>query len=90
MCADLGVDPTDIVLLAISHELASKRMCEISKEGWLEGWTRNGCFDAASMKNIVATLRAKLKEDNAYFKTIYKYSFQLSLDENQRSLRTSF
>lgn len=84
-CADLEVDPTDVVLLVVSYHLKSKRMCEITKEGWLQGWRELRCDSLDLMKQIIPQLRDELKKDD-FFKEIYRFSFSLSLDENQRSL----
>lgn len=42
MCEDMGVDPEDVVLLAIAYELKSPRMGEWPKQGWLDGWKSLG------------------------------------------------
>jgi DCN1-like protein 1/2 len=39
LCNDLKVDPTDIVMLVLSYRLGSTRMCELTRRGWMEGWT---------------------------------------------------
>ncbi len=41
-CEDLGVDPSDVVMLVISYHCSAKTMCEYSKEefsgGMLKVW----------------------------------------------------
>ncbi|CAK5272020.1 unnamed protein product, partial [Mycena citricolor] len=58
LCADLGVDPEDVVLLAVAYELKSPRVGEWNRAGWTEGWKNLGqvwrllfCF--TSMLNIL-------------------------------------
>ncbi|KAF8154226.1 hypothetical protein B0H34DRAFT_82003 [Crassisporium funariophilum] len=43
LCEDLGVNPEDVVLLAIAYELKSPRVGEWTKQGWLDGWKNIGC-----------------------------------------------
>jgi DCN1-like protein 1/2 len=42
LCADLDVDPTDIVTLVLAYHLKCERMCEFNRQGWIEGWTELG------------------------------------------------
>lgn len=42
LCEDLGVDPEDVVLLAVAWELKSPRMGEWTRKGWLDGWKTIG------------------------------------------------
>ena len=37
-CADLEVNPEDVVLLAIAYELKSPGIGQWTKQGWMEGW----------------------------------------------------
>ena len=43
LCEDLGVDPEDVVLLAVAYELKSPRMAEWTRKGWIEGWKNVKC-----------------------------------------------
>jgi DCN1-like protein 1/2 len=38
LCSDLGVDPEDVVLLAIACELKSPCVGRWRKSGWIQGW----------------------------------------------------
>lgn len=42
LCEDLGVNPEDVVLLAVAYNLKSPRMGEWSRKGWLDGWKALG------------------------------------------------
>jgi DCN1-like protein 1/2 len=42
LCEDLGVDPEDVVMLAIAYELKSPRMGLWSRQGWVDGWKKLG------------------------------------------------
>lgn len=43
LCADLSVDPEDVVLLAVAWELKSPRLGEWTRKGWVDGWKAIGC-----------------------------------------------
>ncbi|KAJ7153402.1 hypothetical protein C8R43DRAFT_444749 [Mycena crocata] len=45
LCEDLGVNPEDVVLLAVAYELKSPRVGEWNRPGWLEGWKSIGHED---------------------------------------------
>lgn len=38
LCSDLGVDPEDVILLAIACELKSPCVGRWKKTGWIQGW----------------------------------------------------
>ncbi len=42
LCADLAVDPEDVVLLAVAYELKSPGMAEWTRQGWIDGWKSLG------------------------------------------------
>ncbi|KAF9339622.1 hypothetical protein BGZ91_005294 [Linnemannia elongata] len=84
-CAALDVDPTDVVMLVMAYHLKAENMCEFTRAGFIEGWTKLRCDTIEKMKNAVETMRQELKDD-ATFKEIYYFSFNFGLGENQKSL----
>jgi DCN1-like protein 1/2 len=84
-CEALDVDPTDVVMLVMAYHLKSENMCEFSRTGFIEGWTKLRCDTIEKMKNAIETMRQELKDDAA-FKEIYYFSFSFGLGENQKSL----
>lgn len=42
LCGDLGVDPEDVVLLAVACELQSPSVGRWKKTGWVQGWRALG------------------------------------------------
>ncbi|KAG0289009.1 hypothetical protein BGZ96_007321 [Linnemannia gamsii] len=84
-CAALDVDPTDVVMLVMAYHLKAENMCEFTRTGFIEGWTKLRCDTIEKMKDGVETMRQELKEDAA-FKEIYYFSFSFGLSENQKSL----
>ncbi|KAJ7123697.1 Cullin binding-domain-containing protein [Mycena epipterygia] len=86
LCADLGVDPEDVVLLAVACELKSPRVGEWNRAGWLEGWKSIGCDTLPTMKSALTRLRTRLGSDAAYFTKVYNHTFEFARQEGQRSI----
>ncbi|CAK5271345.1 unnamed protein product, partial [Mycena citricolor] len=86
LCADLGVDPEDVVLLAVAYELKSPRVGEWNRAGWTEGWKNLGCDSLSAMKASLPKLKAKLAQDAAYFQKVYNHTFDFAKSEGQRSI----
>jgi len=85
-CADLDVNPEDVVLLAIAYELKSPGIGQWTKQGWMEGWRNIGADSISEMKNALARLREQLGSDSFYFEKVYKYTFDFARNEGQRSV----
>ncbi|KAF8214675.1 Cullin binding-domain-containing protein [Mycena galopus ATCC 62051] len=86
LCQDLGVDPEDVVLLAVAFELKSMNVGEWNRAGWLEGWKNIGCDSTAAMKTALPRLRTKLGQDSAYFQKVYNHTFEFAKAQGQRSI----
>ncbi|KAJ7703954.1 defective in Cullin neddylation protein 1 [Mycena rosella] len=86
LCQDLGVDPEDVVLLAVAYELKSPRVGEWNRAGWLEGWKNIGCDALPTMTAALGRLRTKLGSDAAYFTKVYNHTFEFARTEGQRSI----
>jgi len=85
-CADLEVNPEDVVLLAIAYELKSPGIGHWTKQGWMEGWRYIGADSISEMKNALGRLRGQLGSDSNYFEQVYKYTFDFARNEGQRSV----
>jgi len=88
LCADLDVDPEDVVLLAVAFELKAPGVGEFTRAGWKEGWKNLGIDSIAGMKNVLPRLRRNLGSDFKYFKKVYLFTFDFARTEGQRSLAT--
>ena len=86
LCEDLEVDPEDVVLLAVAYELKSPRVGEWSRRGWVDGWKSLSCDSVTSMRTCLQKLRDRLSSDQAYFKSVYNYTFDFARTQGQRSL----
>ncbi|KAI0258734.1 Cullin binding-domain-containing protein [Gloeopeniophorella convolvens] len=86
LCSDLGVDPEDVVLLAVACELQSPSVGHWGKTGWIQGWRALGVDSLNGMKSALPRLRTKLGSDFDYFHRVYVYTFEFARSEGQRSL----
>ncbi|KAH8988344.1 Cullin binding-domain-containing protein [Lactarius akahatsu] len=86
LCKDLGVDPEDVVLLAVACELQSPSVGRWRKTGWVQGWRGLGVESFEGMKGTIPRLRKRLGSDPVYFRRVYLYTFEFARAEGQRSL----
>ncbi|KAJ6626013.1 defective in Cullin neddylation protein 1 [Mycena sp. CBHHK59/15] len=86
LCSDLGVDPEDVVLLAVACELKSPRVGEWGRAGWNEGWKALGCDTLPAMRAALGRLRTRLGSEPAYFQRVYNHTFEFAKAEGQRSI----
>lgn len=85
-CEDLGVDPADVILLALAYELQSPRMGEWPRKGWVDGLKSLGVDSISGIQDVLPSLRSKLTSNPKYFEKVYQHTFQFGLSEGQRSL----
>ncbi|KAF8153578.1 hypothetical protein K438DRAFT_1622814 [Mycena galopus ATCC 62051] len=86
LCQDLGVDPEDVVLLAVAFQFKSMNIGEWNRAGWLEGWKSIGCACHPAMKTALPRLRTKFGQDSAYFQKVYNHTFEFAKAQGQRSI----
>jgi len=84
-CADLAVDPTDVVLLPLAMHLSAERMCEFTRSGFVSGWTKLRGDTIEKQRAILPQIRTEL-DDPKRFKEIYSFTFKFGLSDNQKSL----
>jgi DCN1-like protein 1/2 len=105
-CIDLGIDPTDVVMLVICWYMNAQKMCEFTREEWMKGWKELGCVwlvtvfvpmfmlyrcdSVDALKLRLPELRRRLKSDEDLFHQVYNYSFQFSRDEPSQKSLCAF
>lgn len=87
LCEDLGVDPEDVVLLAVAYELKAPGVGIFTRDGWRNGWRSLGVDSVSGMRSALTRLRKTLASDFSYFRKVYLYTFDFARSEGQRSLR---
>jgi DCN1-like protein 1/2 len=83
---DLGLQLEDPVVLAIAYHLQAPSVGHFIKDQFITGWLNLQADSLSTMKTAVAGMDHKLKEDDAYFANVYKYTFVFNLQEGQRIL----
>ena len=86
-CQDLGVDPTEFVVLVLAWKFNASQMCRFTKKEFLDG-----CKEVRA--DSIKGLQSKLPEledevvDTEKFKDLYRFTFKFGLDveDGQRAL----
>ena len=77
LCADLGVDPTDPVMLMIAWQMRCEQMCVFTRQEWTQGMTEMGCDTIEGLKGAFPQLKAMLEDDDA-FRDYYVFCFKFA------------
>ncbi len=86
-CIDLGVDPTEFVVLLVAWKFEASQMCRFTREEFLNGCQRLRAYDAKSLKERLPELVLEVRRPKL-FKELYNFTFTFGLDHAtaQRSL----
>uniref|UniRef100_A0A0B6YU73 Defective in cullin neddylation protein n=1 Tax=Arion vulgaris TaxID=1028688 RepID=A0A0B6YU73_9EUPU len=84
-CEDIGVEPENIVMLALAFKLNAKNMGFFTFDEWMKGMTELQCDTIEKLQNRLDYLRALLN-DPPLFKNIYRFAFDFARDKDQRSM----
>jgi len=84
-CEDLGVDPSDIVMLVLSYHLNAQTMCEYTHDEFVNGLAKLGLDSIRKIKDKLPRMRAELEDPNS-FREIYAYAFLFSREKGQKSV----
>jgi len=76
-CTDLGVDPSDPILLVIAWQMRAKTMCVFTLEEWTRGFVAMGVETVEALRGEFVKLRALL-EDTDNFREFYSWCFDFS------------
>uniref|UniRef100_A0A7S0IWR0 Defective in cullin neddylation protein n=1 Tax=Calcidiscus leptoporus TaxID=127549 RepID=A0A7S0IWR0_9EUKA len=74
LCAELDVDPTDVVMLMIAWKMKAATMCVFTREEWVRGMTAMGVDSVDKLKEHFSALHEQLKSTPA-FKDFYCFCF---------------
>ncbi|XP_077373481.1 DCN1-like protein 5 isoform X2 [Festucalex cinctus] len=85
-CEDVGVAPDDVVMLVLAWRLGAANMGFFTKDEWLRGMTTLKCDSTTGLRGKLVSLRAQLNDDDAVFKSVYRYSFDFARDKDQRNV----
>jgi DCN1-like protein 1/2 len=76
-CTDLGVDPSDPIMLIICWQMRAKTMCVFTLEEWTRGFVAMGVESVQALSGEFVKLRALL-EDTESFREYYSWCFDFS------------
>jgi len=79
LCADLGVDPTDPIMLLIAWQMRCEQMCVFTRQEWTTGMTQMGVDSIDALKDAFPQLKAVLDDDDA-FRDYYTFCFKFAKD----------
>ncbi|KAL1628616.1 Scaffold-type E3 ligase [Neofusicoccum ribis] len=86
--ADLDVPLDDITSLAILELVQAPTMGEITRKGFVDGWTARGVDSIDKQKTAVSQLRASLSDSSsrAVMKRVYKHTFVVAKPPGQKAI----
>ena len=89
-CEDLGVSPTDFVVLVLAWKFQASEMCRFTREEFMNGCQKLKAIDAKGLKKRFPDLIKETNESDKSFKELYQFTFTFGLDHGsgQRSLPT--
>ena len=87
-CQDLGVDPTEFVVLVLAWKFNASQMCRFTRKEFFEGFKALKVDSIRSLQNIFPELESEVTNDVEKFKDLYRFTFKFGLDveEGQRAL----
>lgn len=85
-CADLEVEPADVVMLVIAYYMNAATMGEFTKEEFSSGLLKLNCDSVEKLKKKLPELRAELSNEER-FKDIYNYAYMFSREKGQKCVQ---
>ena len=77
LCSDLGIEPTDPLMLMIAWQMKCEQMCVFTRQEWNQGCTEMGVEDIESFKSAFPMLKQLLDDDDA-FRDYYVFCFKFA------------
>ncbi|OCK78399.1 hypothetical protein K432DRAFT_383913, partial [Lepidopterella palustris CBS 459.81] len=84
---DIAVEIEDIGMLAVSEIIQTPSMGEMTREGFVEGWTTQNCDTLDKQKAHMRALLKALPTSKDTFSKIYKYTYQMARTGNQKAVQ---
>ncbi|KAI9749845.1 MAG: Scaffold-type E3 ligase [Lichina confinis] len=83
---DLNVRLDDLSVFIVGEVLQCPTMGEITREGFVQGWTKLSADTLPKQQVAVANLRTEIAQNDELFKRVYKYTFDLARQPQQKSI----
>lgn len=89
-CDDLGVDPTDFIVLVLAWKFQASEMCRFTREEFINGCQKLKAMDVKELRQRFPDLIKETNESEKSFKELYQFTFTFGLDHasGQRVLPT--
>ena len=86
-CVDLGVDPTEFIVLVLAWKFEASQMCRFTREEFINGCQKMKVHDAKSLRERFPELLAEARRERNS-KELYNFTFSFGLDHStgQRTL----
>lgn len=85
LCADLKVEPENVVMLVLSWKLAAEKCGFFTKDQWMKGMKSIECDCIEKLRKVLPSLDRYLTNYTT-FKQIYRYAFDWSKESAERYL----
>ena len=87
-CQDLGVDPTEFVVLVLAWKFNASQMCRFTKQEFIDGCKAVRADSVKGLQNKLPHLEEEVTNDTEKFKDLYRFTFKFGLDveDGQRAL----
>lgn len=87
-CQDLGVDPTEFIVLVLAWKFNASQMCRFTRTEFFDGCKALKVDSIKGLQNKFPELEAEVTNDIEKFKDLYRFTFKFGLDveEGQRAL----
>lgn len=86
LCEELGIEPTQLEFLLLSHQLNSERMGEFTKEGFVKGCVDLEADNIDKLKKELETTVVNNYRTDEGFRKVYHYAFLFGRQTGQKNL----
>lgn len=80
-CVDLGVDPTEFIVLVLAWKFEASQMCRFTREEFINGCQKMQAHNSKSLKESFPDILGEA-EEKKNFKDLYNFTFSFGLDHS--------
>ncbi|EMD87806.1 hypothetical protein COCC4DRAFT_199932 [Bipolaris maydis ATCC 48331] len=84
--ADIGVNAEDLDALATFEIIQAPTMGEMSREGFVKGWTERNCDTVDKQRMYIQSVKEELPKNKELFTRVYKFTFPLARAQGQKAV----
>ncbi|BGP19920.1 hypothetical protein JCM10213_008605 [Rhodosporidiobolus nylandii] len=85
-CEDLGVNPEEVVMLALAWFTKAPTMGRFARKSWIEAWAGVRADNIQAQRDHVSQLRTQLSNPDV-FRKVYNFAFDYAKAEGQKSMQ---